>query len=51
MENYLKGIKNYFELARGSSYRGFELLGVDCVWLPNKRSNTLFTLDRTVIGL
>ena len=30
MENDLRGIENYFELMEGSSYRGFELLGVDC---------------------
>ena len=30
MENDLRGIENYFELMRGSSYRGFKLLGVDC---------------------
>ena len=33
MENDLKGIENYFELTGGSSYRGFELLGVDCIYL------------------
>ena len=26
----MKGNENCFELARGSSYRGFELPGVDC---------------------
>lgn len=30
MENGLKGNENWFELARGSSYWGFELSGVDC---------------------
>ena len=30
MENDLKGNENYFELTGGSSYRGFELPGVDC---------------------
>ena len=30
MENDLKGNENYFELAGGSSYGGFELPGVDC---------------------
>ena len=30
MENDLKGIENYFELTGGSTYRGFELPGVDC---------------------
>ena len=30
MENDLRGIENYFELMGGSSYRGFELPGVDC---------------------
>ena len=28
--NDLRGNKNYFELAGGSSYRGFELSGVNC---------------------
>ena len=28
IENDLKGYKNWFELAGGSSYRGFELPGV-----------------------
>ena len=31
MENDLKGNENYFELTGGSSYRGFELPGVDCI--------------------
>ena len=31
MENDLKGNENCFELARGSSSRGFELPGVDCI--------------------
>ena len=26
-----KGNENWFELAEGSSYRGFELPGVDCI--------------------
>ena len=30
MEHDLKGNENYFELTGGSSYRGFELPGVDC---------------------
>ena len=33
MENDLKGIENYFELTGGSSYRGFELPEVDCIYL------------------
>ena len=33
MGNNLKGIENYFELTGGSSYRGFELPGVDCIYL------------------
>ena len=33
MENVLKGNENCFELAGGSSYRGFELPGVDCITL------------------
>ena len=31
MEKYLKGNVNCFELAGGSSYRGFELPGFDCI--------------------
>ena len=31
MENDLKGNENYFDLTGGSSYRGFELPGVDCI--------------------
>ena len=30
MGNDLKGIENYFALTGSSSYRGFELPGVDC---------------------
>ena len=30
MENDLRGNKNCFKLAGGSSYRGFELPGFDC---------------------
>ena len=30
MQHELKGNENYFELTGGSSYRGFELPGVDC---------------------
>ena len=33
IENYLKGNENCFELAEGSSYRGFELPEVDCIGL------------------
>ena len=32
MENDLKGNENYFDLTGGSSYRGFELPGVDCIF-------------------
>jgi len=32
IENVLKGNENCFELAGGSSYRGFELPGVDCMY-------------------
>ena len=32
MENDLKGNENYFELKGGSSYRGFELSGFDCIY-------------------
>ena len=38
MENDLKGIENYFELTGGSSYRGFQLAGVDC----REESNLVF---------
>ena len=42
MENDLKGNENYFDLTGGSSYRGFELLGVDCsleqIWAKFKDS-------------
>ena len=31
VENVLKGNENSFELAGGSSYRGFELPGIDCI--------------------
>ena len=35
MEKGAKGNENCFELAGVSSYRGFELLGVDCMsWEP-----------------
>ena len=30
IENDLKGIENCFELTGDSSYKGFELPGVDC---------------------
>ena len=33
MKNDLKGNENYFKLMGGSSYRGFELPGVDCTFL------------------
>ena len=42
MENDLKGNENYFELTGGSSYRGFELPGVDCILL-----RLLLSRDRT----
>ena len=32
MENDLKGNENYFELTGGSSYRMFEIPGVDCMY-------------------
>ena len=31
IENVLNGNENCFELTGGSSYRGFELPGVDCI--------------------
>ena len=32
MENDLRVNENYFELTGGSSYRGFELPGIDCIY-------------------
>ena len=53
MENDLKEKENYFDLtgARGSSYRGFELPGVDCTLFqcfsikkgPNLEGSFVFT--------
>ena len=34
----MKGNENSFELAGGSSYRGFELAGVDCIFKIGKIS-------------
>ena len=39
MENDLKGNENYFELTGGSSYRGFELPGVDCINIHREQRN------------
>ena len=39
MENDLKGNENYFELTGGSSYRGFELPGVECINIHRKQRN------------
>ena len=33
MRNDQKGIEIYFELTGGSSYRGFELPRVDCIYI------------------
>jgi len=46
MENDLKGIENYFELKGSSSYRGFELPGVDCTTILN---HSLQVLTFTVL--
>ena len=43
MGNNLKGIENYFELTGGSSYRGFELPGVDIIYL--RICNATFVLS------
>ena len=40
MENDLKGNENYFELTGGSSYRMFELPGVDCMYELLKESES-----------
>ena len=40
MENDLKGNKNYFELTGGSTYRRFELPGVDCMYEVLKESES-----------
>ena len=37
MENDLKRIENYFELTGSSSYRGFELPGVDGILISAYR--------------
>ena len=39
MENDLKGNENYFELTGGSSCRGFELPGVDCINIHREQRN------------
>ena len=39
MENDLKGNENYFELTDGSSYRGFESQGVDCINIHREQRN------------
>ena len=39
------GNENCFKLAEGSSYRGFELLGVDC-----SRSVNLLTMFKVKVG-
>ena len=44
--NELKGNKNYFELARGSSYRGFELQRVKLQWNCKKEIQGKSTLVR-----
>ena len=41
MENDLKGIENYFELTGDSSFRGFELLGVNCIYLGVEIMNSI----------
>ena len=56
IENDLKGNENCFELAGGSSYRGFELLGGDftSVVEGNHSENSLFfdwnpQIDNTIL--
>ena len=44
MENDLKGNENYFELTGGSSYRGFELPGVDCSFFVSPLRVVLYLL-------
>ena len=44
METVWKGKENWFELAGGSSYGGFELLGVDCNNNNNKMAMLVLEL-------
>ena len=39
MENDLRGFENYFKLTEGSTCRGFELPGVDCILKEAPRLN------------
>ena len=39
MENDLRGFENYFKLTGGSTCRGFELPGVDCILKEAPRLN------------
>ena len=45
MENDLRGIENYFELTGGSSYRGFQLPGVDCSGCKKERARERETCE------
>ena len=47
MENDLKGNENYFELTGGSSYGGFELPGVDCIFYYCWGKENRFVIPRT----
>ena len=49
MENVLKGNKNCFELAGGSSYIGFLLLGVNCTVLLMLKSGQLIRFGNYVV--
>ena len=49
VENDMKGNENWFELAGGSSYRGFELPGVDCNKMWKGRLAIVYTCSALVI--
>ena len=51
MGNDLKGNENCFELAGGSSYRGFELPGVDCTSQANHSPLLGYSLCKTCMNL
>ena len=50
MENNLKGNENCFELAGGSSYRGFEIPEVDCS-TANTKGGTVDQIEEDRNGL
>ena len=52
MENDLTGNENYFELTGGSSYRGFELPGIDCTQLFREKlsDKVQATISKGIVG-